>query len=170
MDLRESVDAFNAEWMHKAAVVPPELKKILLQQLRQGAEGEHGKRIIARRPFRSVEPKRTNHAVLKLDQTPRKAEDDNQDKGEGEDKYWEEEGDAKMSDEDTELDFMIDEVDMRNLGQWEDIADLFEDRFSENWHCWPQMEYLEFQSSCPGDSFGVLRNKIRHVRPEIEIV
>ncbi|KAK3823212.1 MAG: hypothetical protein J3Q66DRAFT_397675 [Benniella sp.] len=159
MDLRESVDTFNAEWMHK--IVTPELEKNLMQQLRQGAEGEHGKRIIARRPFRSVKPKRTNHAVLKLDPTLRKAEDDNQE---------DEEGDAEKSNEDTELDFMIDGVDMRNLGQWEDIVDLFQDRLSQNWHCWPQMEYLEFRSSYLGDSLGAIRDKIRHVRPEIEVV
>ncbi|KAF9361820.1 hypothetical protein BGX34_006867 [Mortierella sp. NVP85] len=169
MDLRESVDAFNAEWMRK--VVTPELRKNLLQQLKQGAEGEHGEKVIARRPFQSVEPKRTNHAILGLDQTSRKAEDDNQDKGEGEDQYQgDEEDDAQKSDEDMEPDYMIDEVDMRNLGQWEDIADLFQDRFSENWHCWPQMEYLEFRSTYLGDSFRVVRDKIRHVRPEIEVV
>ncbi|KAG0217412.1 hypothetical protein BGX31_000250 [Mortierella sp. GBA43] len=41
--------------------------------------------------------------------------------------------------------FMIDGVDMRNLGQWKDITDLFQDRLLKNWCCWPQLEYLEIQ-------------------------
>ncbi|KAF9160965.1 hypothetical protein BGX20_002320 [Mortierella sp. AD010] len=36
--------------------------------------------------------------------------------------------------------WMIGGLDMRNTGHKSDIIELFEDRLSKNWPCWPQME------------------------------
>jgi hypothetical protein len=82
----------------------------------------------------------------------------------------------EMTEEWDDLDFMIDGVDMRNLGQWKDITDLFQDRLSTNWSCWPQLEYLEIQSTpslhSPSKSnpLNEMKTRIRELRPEIEVV
>ncbi|KAF9935809.1 hypothetical protein BGZ65_002987 [Modicella reniformis] len=69
------------------------------------------------------------------------------------------------------LDYMIDGVDMRNVGRWKDVKSLFEDRFSKNWVCWPVLEYMEL---IPTDShrpkFDKVKPMIRRLRPDVDVV
>ncbi|KAF9090071.1 hypothetical protein BGX29_011692 [Mortierella sp. GBA35] len=43
-------------------------------------------------------------------------------------------------------DYMMAGVDMRDLGHLQDIAAMFKSRAAQRWQCWPELEYLEFQS------------------------
>ncbi|KAF9979132.1 hypothetical protein BGZ65_006725, partial [Modicella reniformis] len=68
-------------------------------------------------------------------------------------------------------DYMIEGVDMRNVGRWRDIVDLFEDRKAKNWACWPFLECMELNEL--GGNHEKLRKKkqmIKRLRPDIEIV
>jgi len=68
-------------------------------------------------------------------------------------------------------DFIINGVDMRNVGQWKDIKDLFEDRFSQNWSCWPHLESFEIRT-LESDQTNLERAKarIRRLRPDAEVL
>ncbi|KAF9116113.1 hypothetical protein BGX27_004696 [Mortierella sp. AM989] len=70
------------------------------------------------------------------------------------------------------LDYMISGLDMRNLGRLKDIANLFHDRLSENWSCWPHMEYLEINplSKKYHSKAKFMKEALMRYRPEIEIV
>ncbi|KAF9947716.1 hypothetical protein BGZ65_008593 [Modicella reniformis] len=69
-------------------------------------------------------------------------------------------------------DYMIDGVDMRNVGRWKDIVDLFEDRKAKNWGvCWPVLEYMELNGiNWEHDKLRKKKQMIKRLRPDIEIV
>ncbi|KAF9916135.1 hypothetical protein BGZ65_000419, partial [Modicella reniformis] len=68
-------------------------------------------------------------------------------------------------------DYMIDGVDMRNVGRWRDIVDLFEDRKTKNWVCWPLLEYMELNDiNWERDKLRKEKQMIERLRPDIEIV
>ncbi|KAF9994077.1 hypothetical protein BGZ65_010328 [Modicella reniformis] len=68
-------------------------------------------------------------------------------------------------------DYMIDGVDMRNVGRWKDIVDLFEDRNAKNWACWPLLESMELKATGSGqENLDKMKPMIRRLRPDIEIV
>ncbi|KAG0221408.1 hypothetical protein BGX31_009922 [Mortierella sp. GBA43] len=126
------------------------------------------RRVPARRPFKSSEPRRVGgdrSMALRLEE---------EDEGE-EDPLFQDVKTREMTEEWDDLDFMIDGVDMRNLGQWKDITDLFQDRLLTNWSCWPQLEYLAIQSTPPSHSplsinpLNEMKARIRELRPEIEV-
>ncbi|KAF9434231.1 hypothetical protein BGZ76_008356 [Entomortierella beljakovae] len=75
---------------------------------------------------------------------------------------------VKFSGSGRNLDYMIDGVDMRNLGQKRDIIELLQDRLSRNWVCWPTLEYL-YVDTLLGPRFSrSFRKTIRNLRPEVE--
>ncbi|KAF9114642.1 hypothetical protein BGX27_010219 [Mortierella sp. AM989] len=69
------------------------------------------------------------------------------------------------------LDYMIEGVDMRNLGRRKDILDLFKDRLDKSWPCWPRMEYFEIATDYHHHIYDVrkMRGAIRKLRPDIDV-
>ncbi|KAI7832697.1 hypothetical protein BC939DRAFT_434093 [Gamsiella multidivaricata] len=51
-------------------------------------------------------------------------------------------GNGIDQEEDPGLDYIVDGVDMKNLGRWKNVTDLLQDRMSKDWCCWPQLECL----------------------------
>ncbi|KAF9404702.1 hypothetical protein BGZ94_003997 [Podila epigama] len=74
------------------------------------------------------------------------------------------------------LSYMIDGVDMRNLGRIYDIIDVIRDRADKKWICWPQMEDLQFVVEPERGNhdtlkdFGSLKPAVRKVRPEAQFI
>ncbi|KAF9937255.1 hypothetical protein BGZ65_001624, partial [Modicella reniformis] len=152
----------NAEWISRH--ITPELRT----SLNQNTDGfPNRKTIYARRPFKSTGmPLRINDMTWRgSNNVDHKNEEEDGDEENDED---EKSSSHKKTYDDSDPDYMIDEVDMRNVGQWKDITDLFQDRFSQNWCCWPQMEYFEIQSPISSNDLDEWKESIRRIRPEIE--
>jgi hypothetical protein len=68
-------------------------------------------------------------------------------------------------------DYVIDGVDMRNLGKWSDIVNLFEDRLSKNWNCWPLLESIELRTSIRDQRpINKIKPTIRRIRRDIDVL
>ncbi|KAF9114644.1 hypothetical protein BGX27_010221 [Mortierella sp. AM989] len=67
-------------------------------------------------------------------------------------------------------DYFINGVDMRNLGQLEDIVELLQDRISKDWQCWPSMGFFEL-ICLESDPNGIepFKDTIRICRPDVEV-
>ncbi|KAF9360810.1 hypothetical protein BGX26_007572 [Mortierella sp. AD094] len=68
-------------------------------------------------------------------------------------------------------DYLIDGVDMRNVGRLKDIVDLFQERMSQDWQCWPSMEYFELKSvkELRPKKIELFKDAFRVCRPDIEV-
>lgn len=135
------------------------------------------KSIYARTPFPStdtptlvstsdVPPSTTSSQLGEAHAARHCAQEDVQEEAEGHD------GDMDREDELSKCqDYIIDGVDMRNVGHWKDIKDLFEDRFSQNWSCWPHLESFEIRT-LENDQTNLdrARARIRRLRPDAEVL
>jgi len=71
----------------------------------------------------------------------------------------------------TGLDGIIDGVDMRKLGKWEDLIQLFKERMLENWSCWPRLESFEISQDMPLlRRVGRFQETVKQLRPEFEVL
>ncbi|KAK3823421.1 MAG: hypothetical protein J3Q66DRAFT_425289 [Benniella sp.] len=67
-------------------------------------------------------------------------------------------------------DYLIDGVDMRDVGRWKDIVDLFENRLSKDWICWPLLESFKIEVVGKGqEQLDKVKPAIRHIRGDIEV-
>ncbi|KAG0221406.1 hypothetical protein BGX31_009920 [Mortierella sp. GBA43] len=172
VSLSSSPSPRYVEWIRMS--ITPKLQLQLLSQLEHGDSDSSWSRrqVHTRRPFKSLDPGKAAAASSKVSSGESMATQLK------EDEHWaQEDEEGEMAEEWGDLDFMIDGVDMRNLGQWKDITDLFQDRLSTNWRCWPQLEYLEIQLSPPSylpyqvmDVLKLMKKRIQKLRPEIEVV
>ncbi|ORZ28976.1 hypothetical protein BCR41DRAFT_344368 [Lobosporangium transversale] len=71
-------------------------------------------------------------------------------------------------------DYIIDGVDTRNIGCWQDIVSLLQDRMNNDWCCWPRMEHIDIGSddgvSDCSNSLNKLMDAIKKYRPTINVV
>ncbi|KAF9351661.1 hypothetical protein BGX26_010374 [Mortierella sp. AD094] len=67
--------------------------------------------------------------------------------------------------------YMIGGLDMRNVGHLKDILELFEDRLSKNWPCWPRMESFEIATDYYHHIYDVkaMRETVRKLRPDFDV-
>ncbi|KAF9145591.1 hypothetical protein BG015_011834 [Linnemannia schmuckeri] len=73
---------------------------------------------------------------------------------------------------DSTREYVIDGIDMRYVGQLRDIVEVVKERLADDGVCWPQMEYLRFQSGNGerhwNNSLARVQSKVRKLRPEID--
>ncbi|KAF9928205.1 hypothetical protein FBU30_002548 [Linnemannia zychae] len=69
-------------------------------------------------------------------------------------------------------DYVVDGVNMRYIGQVQDVVEVVKERLADGGMCWPQMEFLKLQLKQPRHWYlknnGALKAKVLKMRPEIE--
>ncbi|KAF8920888.1 hypothetical protein BGZ58_004288 [Dissophora ornata] len=160
----------NVDWMSKAMTKKQRVKMAFVMAARSAISTTI---IYATTPFKSTTSlplPHSKHQAMNQSNTAAEhdnCDDDNTDNGSRSGiSMHKGDSDASLS-----PDYMIDGVDMRNLGRWKDISDVLQDRLFNNWPCWPMLEHLEVElKKRDGDQ---TKEKIKHllttVRPEVEI-